>query len=78
MNAYNPTSLKNKIVLAAATLAISAGVLEVVTSSMMYPDPEAMAVRERVLAMQSDRAQQIRELQRGEVRVADMTTQGRI
>ena len=78
MNAYNPTSWKKKIVLAAATLAISAGVLEVVTHSMMYPDPETMAVRERVLAMQSDRAQQIRELQRGEVRMAGETTQGRI
>ena len=78
MNAYNPTSWKRKIVLAAATLAVSAGVLEFVTSSMMHPDPEAMAVRERVLAVQSERAQQIRELQRGEVRIADTTTQGRL
>ena len=77
MNAYNPTSWKKRIVLAAATLAISAGVLEVVTSSMMYPDHETMAARERVLAAQSERAQQIRELQRGEVRIADSTTQGR-
>jgi len=78
MNAYNPTSWKKKIVLAAATLAVSAGVLEVVTSSMMYPNPEAMAVRERVLASQSDRAQQLREMQRGEVRIAGSITQGRI
>ena len=78
MNAYNPTSWKKKIVLAAATLAVSAGVLEVVTSSMMYPNPEAMAVRERVLASQSERAQQLRELQRGEVRIAGSITQGRI
>ena len=78
MNAYNPTSWKKKIVLAAATLAVSAGVLEVVTSSMMYPDPETMAVRERVLASQSERAQQMRELARGEVRVAGSTTAGRI
>ncbi len=78
MNAYNPTSWKKKIVLAAATLAVSAGVLEVVTSSMMYPNPEAMAVRERVLASQSERAQQLREMQRGEVRIAGSITQGRI
>jgi hypothetical protein len=78
MNAYNPTSWKKKIVLAAATLAVSAGVLEVVTSSMMYPDPETMAVRERVLASQSERAQQMRELARGEVRVAGAATVGRI
>ena len=78
MNAYNPTSWKKKMVLAAATLAVSAGVLEVVTSSMMYPNPEAMAVRERVLASQSERAQQLREMQRGEVRIAGSITQGRI
>jgi len=78
MNAYNPTSWKKKIVLAAATLAVSAGVLEVVTSSMMYPNPEAMAVRERVLASQSERAQQLRVMQRGEVRIAGSITQGRI
>jgi len=78
MNAYNPTSWKKKIVLAAATLAVSSGVLEVVTSSMMYPNPEAMAVRERVLASQSERAQQLREMQRGEVRIAGSITQGRI
>ena len=78
MNAYNPTSWKKKIVLAAATLAVSAGVLEVVTSSMIHPDPETMAVRERVLAAQSERAQQIRELARGEVRVAGSTSEGRI
>ena len=77
MNAYNPTSWKKKIVIAAATLAVSAGVLEVVTSSMMFPDPETMAVRERVLASQSERAAQIRELSAGEVRIAGSTTQGR-
>jgi hypothetical protein len=71
MNAYNPISWKKKVVLAAVTLVVAGAVLEVVTSSMMFPDPEAMAVRERVLAAQSDRAQQIRELSRGEVRVAN-------
>ena len=78
MNAYNPTSLSKKIVLAAVTLGVAVGVLEVVTNSMLHPDPETMAVRERVIAAQSERASQIRELQRGEVRVADTTTQGRI
>lgn len=78
MNAYNPTSLKKKIALAAMTLGVAVGVLEAVTNSMLHPDPETMAVRERVIAMQSERAAQIRELQRGEVRVADSTPQGRI
>ena len=78
MNAYNPISWKKKAVLAAVTLVVAGGVLEAVTSSMMYPDPETMAVRERVLAAQSERAQQIRELSRGEVRVADTASANRI
>jgi hypothetical protein len=78
MNAYNPISWKKKIVLAAVTLVVAGGVLEAVTSSMKYPDPETMAVRERVLAAQSERAQQIRELSRGEVRVADTAAPNRI
>jgi len=78
MNAYNPISWKKKAVAAVLTLVVAAGVLEAVTGSMMYPDPETMAVRERVLAAQSERAAQIRELARGEVRVADTTTGNRI
>ena len=78
MNAYNPISWKKKAVLAAITLVVAGGVLEAVTSSMLYPDPEAMAVRERVLAAQSERAQQIRELSQGEVRVAGAAAANRI
>ena len=78
MNAYNPISWKKNALLATVTLVLAAGVLEAVTCSMLYPDPEAMAVRERVLAAQSERAQQIRELARGEVRVADTTAPNRI
>ena len=78
MNAYNPISWKKKLVCAAATLVIAAGVLEAVASSMKYPDSDAMAIRTQVLAAQSERAAQIRDLQRGEVRVADATTGGRI
>jgi len=78
MNAYNPISWKKKLVCVAATFAIAGGVLELVASSMKYPDPDTMAVRAQVLAAQSERAQQIRDLQRGEVRVADTTTGSRI
>ena len=78
MNAYNPISWKKKLVFAAATLAIAAGVLEVVAGSMKFPDPDTMAVREQVIAVQTERAQQIRELVRGEVRIADTATGGRI
>ena len=78
MKAYNPTSWKKKAMLATVTLVVAAGVLESLTSSMIHPDPQTMAVRERVLAAQSERAQQIRELARGEVRVADTTTGNRM
>ena len=78
MNAYNPISWKKKAVLAAVTLVVATGVLEAVTGSMLHPDPQTMAVRERVLAAQSERAAQIRELSRGEVRVADSTSGKRI
>lgn len=71
MNAYNPTSLGRKIVIAAVTLMVGAGVLEVVAGAMTHPDPGAMAARQRVIAMEADRAQQIRALERGEIRYAD-------
>ena len=71
MNAYNPISWKKKLVFAAATLAIAVGTLELVAGSMKFPDADTMAVREQVLAAQSERAQQIRSLQNGEVRIAD-------
>jgi hypothetical protein len=74
MNAYNPISWKKKMVFAAATLAIAAGVLEFVAGTMKFPDAEVMAVRERVIAAQSERAQQIRDLQQGEVRIATTAT----
>jgi hypothetical protein len=71
MKAYNPISWKKKAVIAAATLAVAIGVLETVASSMKYPDPETMAVRWQVIAAQSERAAHIRDLARGDVRVAD-------
>ena len=39
---------------------------------MAYPDPEAMAMREQVIAAQSERAQQIRMLQQGELKLASI------
>ncbi len=78
MNAYNPISWKKKAVMAAVTLVVAAGVLEAVTGPMVNPDPETLAMRERVIAAQGERAAQLRELQRGEVRVAGVMTQGRL
>lgn len=71
MNAYNPTSLGKKIVIAAVTLVVGSGVLEIVAGAMTHPDPGAIAARQHVIAMEADRAQQIRALERGEIRYAD-------
>ncbi len=70
MNAYQTTGWKQKLAFAVATIAIGAGVLELVAGAMKFPDPDAMAVREQVLAAQSERALQIRTLQQGELKVA--------
>jgi hypothetical protein len=78
MNAYQPVSSKKKALFAVITLVVAAGVLEGVTSSMLHPDPETMSVRGRFIADQSERAQQIRELSRGEVRVAGSASGNRI
>jgi hypothetical protein len=78
MKTYQPISWKKKLAFAAATLVIAAGVLELVAGAMKFPDADTMAIRERVLATQSERARQIRELERGEVRMATTTEDGRI
>ena len=70
MTTYRPNSKwTHKFVFAVATIAIGTGVLELVAGAMTFPDPEALAVREQVLAAQSVRAEAIRTLQRGELRV---------
>jgi hypothetical protein len=71
MNTYNTkTSWTRKLAIGMLTLAIAGGALEMVAGSMMNPDPEAMAVRQQVLAAQSERAYQIRTLESGQVQVA--------
>lgn len=71
MNTYHQGSKwTHRIVFAVATIAIGAGALELVAGAMKYPDPEAMAVREQVIAAQSERAYQIRTLEQGQVKFA--------
>ena len=76
MKAYESISLKQKLVFAAVTIIVGVGVLEVVAGAMKFPDPEAMAVREQVLAAQSERAYQVRTLQNGELRLATGAASG--
>ena len=71
MTTYNQGSkLTQKFVFAVLTIALGAGALELVAGTMKFPDPEAMAVREQVIAAQSERAYQIRALERGQVKYA--------
>ncbi len=64
------TRWTHRIVIAVATIAIGAGALELVAGTMKYPDPEAMAVREQVIAAQSERAYRIRTMDQGQVKFA--------
>jgi hypothetical protein len=78
MNPY-PQGSKwtHKIAFVAATIAIGAGALELVAGAMKHPDPEAMAVREQVIAAQSERAYQIRTMEQGQVKLAASGPAGR-
>ncbi len=71
MTTYNQGSKwTHRIVFAVATIAIGAGTLELVAGAMKFPDPETMAVREQVIAAQSERAYRIRTMEQGQVRLA--------
>jgi hypothetical protein len=77
MNTYNTkTSWTRKLAIGVLTLTIAGGALEMVAGSMKNPDPEAMAVRQQVLAAQSERAYQIRTLESGQVQVAVVAGKG--
>lgn len=71
MNTYGPTPLYRKIAIAVITIALGFGVLELVAGGMPHPDPATMAARQQFLAMEAERAQQIRDLDRGQVRYAE-------
>jgi hypothetical protein len=70
MNAYRPTSTRIRVVIAVATFATASALLETVAGSMLFPDATAAAERRQVLASQGERAQALRDLESGEVRVA--------
>lgn len=73
MKTYNNIGWRQRILFAAATIIVGAGVLELVAGAMKFPNPETMAVREQVLAAQSERAYQIRTLERGQLKIAAST-----
>ncbi|MFO1415457.1 MAG: hypothetical protein U1F10_16445 [Burkholderiales bacterium] len=71
MTNYNPNpKLTHKLAMVAATIVVGVGSLQWVAGAMTHPDPEAMALRQQVLAAQDGRAREIRALHNGEVRLA--------
>ncbi len=79
MTTYTPrTSWTHKLATVTATIVIGVGTLQWVAGAMTNPDPAAMAERQQVLATQSERAQAIRTLQQGELRLATLAQDGRL
>ena len=75
MKTYGATGWKHKVVFLAATLALAVGGLELLTRGMMHPDPETLAARQQFIAAEADRAAQIRDLEKGEIRYATIAVQ---
>ncbi len=75
MNTYNTISWKQKVVFVAATIAISIGGLQLLAGSMTHPNPDTLAARQQFIAAEYNRAGEIRDLERGEVRVAVVAEQ---
>ena len=78
MNYTTTTTWKAKLIIGAVTIAIVAGLLELVTSGFMYPAPEAVATRQQVITMQASQVEKARELRNGEVKAAEVSGAPRI
>jgi len=74
MNAYATSNWKARLAVGAVTIAVAAGLLEVVTSGFLHPSADAVAARERVIAAQADQADRIRALESHEVKAAQVGT----
>ena len=70
MNTYNTISWKQRLMFVAATIAVSVGGLQLLAGAMTHPNPDTMAARQQFIAAESDRAARIRDLERGEIRMA--------
>ena len=72
MNTYPTTNWKARLAVGAVTIAVAAGLLEVVTSGFVHPSAAAMAARERVIASQANQAERIRALESHELKAAQV------
>ncbi len=63
MKTFHTSTWQQKLVVAIVAMLIGAAVIEVVAGAMEFPDAGTMAVRERFLAAERERAQELRALQ---------------
>ena len=77
MKTYHTIGWKQKVVFLAATIVVAVGGLELVTHGMMHPDPDTLAARTQFIAAEAERAGQIRDLERGEIRYATIAVEAR-
>ena len=70
---YTTTTWKAKVIIGAVTIAIVAGLLELVISGFMYPAPEAVAARQQMITTQAYHVEKARELRNGEVKAAEVS-----
>lgn len=71
MKRYPGATWKQRLLLAAVAIGTAGVLLERVTDSMVHPDAESVAQRQRTLAAQAESVYRLRELQQGDVRLAD-------
>jgi hypothetical protein len=70
MKTFQTSTWQQKIVVAIVAMLIGAAAIEMVAGAMEFPDAGTMAIRERFLAMESERALEIRTLQQEQLRIA--------
>ena len=76
MKTYGAAGWKRRVVFLAATIALAVGGLEMVARGMMHPDSETVAARRQFIAAEAERAGQIRDLEKGEIRFATVAAPG--
>jgi hypothetical protein len=78
MKTYQATYTKFRIAAAIVSLAIAAGLLEMVAGGFLHPDAQSVAARRDWIAEQADQAARARALADGEVKSVSAAAEPRI
>jgi hypothetical protein len=73
MSPYTTMTWTAKLVIAAMTIALAAGLLEWVVGGMLSADPDSVAARKQTIEAQAERVHQTRALQSGHVYTASLS-----